>query len=41
MNNKDITELYDNNPNMLLSELAQITGKTVKQLKSILMGHKS
>ncbi len=33
-----VCELYDSNPNMLLTELAEITGYSVKQLKRILMG---
>jgi len=38
MDNQQIIELYDQNPNMLLSQLAAITGKSIKQLKAILMG---
>ena len=34
----DIRDLYDRRPNMLLSELAQIVGVTVPELKEILMG---
>ena len=34
----DIKDLYDNNPDMLLSELAQIAGLSVTELQQILMG---
>jgi len=34
----DIKDMYDNNPDMLLSELAQIVGVSVPELKEILMG---
>ena len=34
----DIRDLYDRRPNMLLSELAQIVGVSVPELKEILMG---
>jgi len=34
----DIKDLYDSNPDMLLSELAQIAGLSVTELKQILMG---
>jgi hypothetical protein len=33
-----VCELYDQHPDLLLSELAEITGYTVAQLKRILMG---
>jgi len=36
--NNDIKDLYDANPDMLLSELAQIAGLSVPELKEILMG---
>ena len=34
----DIKDMYDENPDMLLSELAQIVGVSVPELKEILMG---
>jgi len=37
MSNEQIINLFDSNPNLLLSELVIITGKSVKQLKKILM----
>ena len=37
MTNDEICDLYDNNPNMTLAELARITGKSVAELKRILM----
>ena len=37
MNNEEICELYDMNPDMTLVELANVTGKTVAELKQILM----
>ena len=33
-----ICGLYDRNPNLTLAELSDITGRTVAQLKRILMG---
>ena len=36
--NEALKDVYDNNPNMLLSELAQIVGLSVPELKEILMG---
>ena len=38
MTDKEIVEFYDSHPNMTLSELSQITGLSVAQLKRILMG---
>lgn len=38
MTNQEICEYYDQNPNLTLSELSAITGKSVKELKRILMG---
>jgi hypothetical protein len=38
MTNDQICEYYDQNPNLTLSQLAQLTGKTIAQLKTILMG---
>lgn len=40
MNNDEIREFYDLNPNLTLSQLARLTGKSVSKLKSILMGAK-
>ena len=36
--NDALKDVYDNNPDMLLSELAQIAGVSVPELKEILMG---
>ena len=36
--NAALKDVYDNNPDMLLSELAQIAGLSVPELKEILMG---
>ena len=36
--NEALKDVYDNNPDMLLSELAQIAGVSVPELKEILMG---
>jgi len=36
--NDALKDVYDNNPDMLLSELAQIVGVSVPELKEILMG---
>ena len=37
MDQLDIIELYDNNPNMTLAELSRITGVKIATLKKILM----
>tara|TARA_R100000541_G_scaffold37260_1_gene45195 strand:- start:549 stop:671 length:123 start_codon:yes stop_codon:yes gene_type:complete len=37
MNNNEIKDIYDTNINMTLSELSKITGKSIRQLKTILM----
>lgn len=37
MTNDEICDLYDSNPNMTLAELARLTGKTIAELKCILM----
>ena len=37
MTDKEIVELYDRQPDLLLSDLARLTGKTVKQLKDLLL----
>ena len=38
MTNDEIRDIYDTNPNMTLAELARLTGKTIAELKRILMG---
>ena len=38
MTHNDIREYYDSHPDLLLTELAAITGLSVPQLKRILMG---
>jgi hypothetical protein len=38
MTNQEIIDFYDQNLNLTLAQLAAITGKTVQELKSILMG---
>jgi len=38
MSKTEICEYYDSHPNLTLSELSAITGKTIAQLKNILMG---
>jgi hypothetical protein len=40
MTNHEIARLFDQSPNMTLAELSRITGKSVKQLKAILMSGK-
>lgn len=37
MDNDEIKDLFDTNPNMTMQELSRITGKTVAELKRILM----
>jgi len=37
MSNDDIIDLYDSNPDLTLQQLARMTGKTVAELKRILM----
>ena len=34
----EINEYFDSNPNLLLSQLARMTGRSVAELKKILMG---
>ena len=36
--NDEICAFYDSNPDVTLSQLAMITGKTVAELKAILRG---
>ena len=38
MTNEQIIELYQRKLNMTLAELSAITGKSIKELKKILMG---
>jgi hypothetical protein len=38
MTNEQIIELYQRKLNMTLAELSAITGKSIKDLKKILMG---
>jgi hypothetical protein len=38
MTNQQIIDFYDQNLNLTLAQLAAITGKTVRELKTILMG---
>lgn len=38
MSDQEIIELFDSQPNLLMSQLASMTGKSVKELKQILMG---
>ncbi len=37
MTNDEIKSLYDSNINLTLAELSSITGKSIKQLKKILL----
>jgi len=37
MSNQEICELYDSNPNITLNQLSAWTGKSVTELKRILM----
>ena len=34
---QDLQEMFDQNPDMLLSDVARITGKTIEEVKEILM----
>ena len=38
MTKEQICALYDENPNMTLKQLSDITGLSIKQLKTILLG---
>ena len=40
LSNQEIKDIYDTNINITLSELSKITGKSIKQLKTILMESK-
>jgi hypothetical protein len=37
LTNQDIIDLFDLNPNLTLAQLSRITGKSVPELKQILM----
>jgi len=37
MTNQEIIELYDSNPDITLNHLSAITGKSIAELKRILM----
>ena len=37
MTNEDIMDIYDSNPDLTLQQLSRMTGKTVAELKRILM----
>lgn len=37
MTNDEIRDLFDTNPNMTVAQLARVAGKTVDQIKRILM----
>lgn len=37
MSDQDIIDLYDSNPDLTLQQLSRMTGKTVAELKRILM----
>ncbi len=37
MTNQEICELYDSNPNITLKQLSNWTGKSIPELKRILM----
>jgi len=38
MDDDEIKDMFDSNMNMTLSQLSAISGKTIKELKKILMG---
>jgi len=38
LTDEDIVDLFDQNPDMLMSDMCEATGKSMKQLKQILMG---
>ena len=37
MSNEQIIDLYDNNPNLTLQQLSQMTGKSIGTLKELLL----
>ena len=38
MTDDEIMDMFDSNPNILLSELSAMSGKSVAELKRLLMG---
>ena len=38
MTNEEISDYYDSHPNLTLAQLSRMTGKSVEELKKILMG---
>ena len=38
MSDQEIVDMFDYNPNLLLSDLSRITVKSITELKTILMG---
>lgn len=40
MSNDEIRDLFDTHPNMTVAQLARVAGKTVDQIKRILMESK-
>jgi hypothetical protein len=40
LSHEDIKRIYDNNPNMTLKELSNITGYAIPFLKNLLLGGK-
>jgi len=38
LTDEQIIDLFDTHPNLFLSEIAQLAGKTVPELKKILLG---
>jgi len=37
MTNDEIRDMFDTNPNMTVAQLARVAGKTIDQIKRILM----
>lgn len=37
MSDEQIIDLYDNNPNLTLQQLSQMTGKSISTLKELLL----
>ena len=37
MSDEQIIDLYDNNPNLTLQQLSQMTGKSISTLKKLLL----
>jgi len=38
MSDQQIIDLYDSNPDLTLAQLSRMTGKSIPELKQILMG---